>query len=93
MAPQSFSVAVVALRSVVATTLKFGYAATAVSIIGVNVAGSSSLRCSSTPSISKPSAAEKSSSLPSMTSTYGASRRFTSRALAWPPIDFHSESR
>ena len=35
----------------------------------------------------------KSSSLPIITSTSGAMRRFTSTALAGPPCDFQSEAR
>ncbi len=93
MAPQSFRVAVVAWRSVVATTLKFGNEPTAFSIIFLKEDGSRREADRSSPSTSKPRAAVKSSSLPSITSTRGASSRFTSRARFWPPIVFQSEAR
>ena len=90
---QSLTVAVRALRSVVATAAKFGKAATARSIMRRKFSGSSPERFSSTPSTSNPSAAVKSSSLPSITSTSGASWRLTSCARFWPPIDFQSDGR
>ena len=46
-----------------------------------------------TPLILTPSMAVKSSSFPSSKSTLRTSSRFTSCALAFPPIDFQSESR
>ena len=93
MAPQSLRVAVFAARSVVATTLKFGYAFTAVSIIFLKAATSIVQRCSSAPSTSKPRQAVKSSSLPIITSTYRAISRLTSCARFWPPMVFQSDGR
>ncbi len=80
------------MRSVVATTLK-GYSATTFSIIFLKAWASMFEICSSMPGTSKPKAAEKSSSLPSITSTTGARLRFTSCARFFPPTAFHNDSR
>ena len=93
IAPQSFIDAVLTVRSVVATSLKFGYTLTASLIIFLKLATSSEERFSSRPSTEKPSAAVKSSSLPIITSTSLARERFTSIAFFWPPMDFHNEER
>jgi phosphotransferase system enzyme I (PtsI) len=62
-------------------------------IIRPKPAGSSDDRSGSSPSTSKPSAAPKSSSLPSITSTYRAISLFTSMALVVPPISCQSDGR
>ena len=63
------------------------------SIMRPNCEGSRAERSSPGPGTAKPSAAVKSSSLPSITSTNGARSRFTSWARFWPPIDFQSDAR
>ena len=93
MAPQPLTDAERDVRSVVATALMFGNAATTSSIIVRNAAVGSDLKLASTFSSSKPSAAEKSSSLPNSTSTNGISDRLTLRACTLPPTDRQSESR
>ena len=94
MRHQSLIVAVLALRSVVAATLKFGNAFTAGSIIFLKLAGLDAWRCARrAPSTSKPRQAVKSSSLPIITSTYLAISRLTSCAPSLPPWLFHSEAR
>src|SRR5260221_6222026 len=87
MADQSLTLAVLALRRVVAATLKLGNCFTAVAIIFLKFAGSMAEICSSRPSTSKPRQAVKSSSLPIMTSTYCAMWRvfFFGPSLA-PPV-------
>ena len=84
-------VAVFALRSVVAATLKFGNCFTAVWIIFLKLAGSMAEMCSSRPSTSKPRQAVKSSSLPIITSTYLAMLRLIFCAPSLPPWLFQSD--
>src|SRR5512138_1331554 len=93
MAPQPLIDAERDVRSVVATALMLGKAATTLVIIARNAAVGSDLKFASTSSSSKPSAAEKSSSLPNNTSTNGISDRLTLRACTLPPTERQSESR
>ena len=93
MAPQSLTVAVRTRRRVVAITWKPGYSARTRSIIALNESTGRVDRLASVPSTSNPRLAVKSSSLPIMTSTRPASSRLTSRALARPPFDLHSDGR
>jgi len=93
MADQSFFVAVMTRRSVVAATLKFGYSFTAVSIMALKASVSILERLWSAPLTSKPREAVKSSSLPIMTSTYLAISLLTSWAFLSPPMDFQREGR
>ena len=83
----------VTARRVVAVALKLGKAFTASPIICLNFSTSISEMFSSIPSTSKPRQAVKSSSLPIITSTCLAIARFTSCALACPPMAFHKEGR
>ena len=81
IAPQSLTVAVRTLRSVVATTWKFGNSSAArVDHRAERRRRRARVRSASVPSTSKPRQAVKSSSLPIITSTCWASRRLTSRA-------------
>ena len=82
MALQSFLVAVITRRSVVAATLKFGNCFTASPIMSLKACVSIWEMLWSTPLTSNPSEAVKSSSLPIMTSTYLAISWLTARALA-----------
>ena len=68
IADQSLMVADFTPRIVVPITLRFGYASATRSTMALKLSSGSTVRFSSTPSISKPSAAVKSSSLPIITS-------------------------
>ncbi|HZR51978.1 MAG TPA: hypothetical protein VFB06_20995 [Streptosporangiaceae bacterium] len=87
------TVALRTVRKVVATTLSVGYRAATSPIIVRKLAESSSPRSDPVPGTSHPRQAVKSSSFPSMTSTSGASRRFTSCAAACPPAACHRLGR
>ena len=93
MALQSFFVAVITRRSVVAATLKFGNCFTASAIMSLKAWVSMLEMLWSTPLTSKPREAVKSSSLPIITSTYLAISRFTSWAFLRPPMVFQREGR
>jgi len=93
IAPQSLTVAVRTARSVVPTTAMFGYDAATCSIIALKPSVLSSVRSGSTPGTSKPRPAVKSSSLPIITSTSGASAELTSWARASPPMSCHRLGR